>query len=96
MERTIIAIITVDDETAFRETGDGPIAYVEKEFGWLEKSDIRLKDCFIADDDESDEWKAYLNYLAEWAFGHQYEECKGMTPASFEEWRDDREYTEVD
>ncbi len=32
MERTIIAYLKVDDNRAFQEIGDGPIAYLVKEF----------------------------------------------------------------
>lgn len=39
------------------------------------------------------EWKAYLNYLIEWAYEHQGEEFEGMTPASYDEWFDN-EYQE--
>jgi len=86
MERKIVAIIGVDDDTAFEKIDDGPVPYLEKEFGWLEQSGIFLKDCFIADDDEDDKWKAYLNYLVEWAFNHQGEEFAGMTPACYDEF----------
>ena len=88
MKRKIVAIITVDEDTAFKEINDGPVSYLEKEFGWLEESDIFLRDCFIADDDEDDKWQAYLNYLVDWAFNHQGEAFAGMTPASYEEFLD--------
>lgn len=87
MERKVIAIISVDDETAFKKIDDGPIPYLEEKFGGLEESNISLKDCFIADDDESDKWQAYLNYLAEWIFNHQGEEFKGMSPICYDEFR---------
>lgn len=86
MERKIVAIIGVDDDTAFEKIDDGPVSYLEKEFGWLEQSNIFLKDCFISDDDEDDKWKAYLNYLVEWAFNHQGDEFEGMTPACYDEF----------
>lgn len=86
MERKIVAIIGVDDDTAFEKIDDGPVSYLEKEFGWLEQSDIFLKECFIADDDESNRWQAYLNYLVEWVFNHQGDEFAGMTPACYDEF----------
>lgn len=49
---------------------------------------IEVKDCFIVDDDEDDKWKAYLNYLVNWAFDHQGKEFAGMTPACYEEFLD--------
>lgn len=88
MKRKIVAIVSVDDDTAFEKIDDGPVSYLEKEFGWLEESDIFLRDCFIADDDEDDKWQAYLNYLVDWAFNHQGEAFAGMTPASYEEFLD--------
>lgn len=88
MKRKIVAIVSVDDDTAFEKIDDGPVSYLEKEFGWLEESNIFLRDCFIADDDEDDKWQAYLNYLVDWAFNHQGEAFAGMTPASYKEFLD--------
>lgn len=59
MKRKIIALLEVDDDTAFQKIDDGPIPYLEKEMGWLEQSNIFLKDAFIADEDENDEEQAY-------------------------------------
>ncbi len=53
MNRQIIALLEVDDDIAFHEIDDGPIAYFEKEMGWLEQSHIFLKEAFIADEDEN-------------------------------------------
>lgn len=88
MKRKVIAIIDVDNNIVFEKIDDGVISYLEREFGWLEQSGISMKDCFIADDDEDDKWKAYLNYLVEWAFGHQFEEFAGVAPASYDEFCD--------
>ena len=70
MRRKIIALIEVDDDTAFQKNDDGPISYLENEMGWLEQSQIFLGDAFIADEDETDAEQAYLNYLADWIFNH--------------------------
>lgn len=86
MERKIIAIVGVDDEKTFEKINDGPVTYLEKEFGRFKSSSIFLRDCFISDEDENDKWKAYLNYLVEWAFNHQGEEFAGMTPACYDEF----------
>ena len=83
MNRKIIAIVNVDDNIAFDKIDDGPVAYLEKEFGWLEQSGVVLKNCFIADDDESNSWQAYLNYIIDWVFDHLGEEFEGMTPATY-------------
>ena len=40
MRRKIIALIEVEDETAFQKIDDGPICYLVKEMGWLEQSRI--------------------------------------------------------
>lgn len=88
MKRKIIAIIDVDDEIAFEKINDGPVAYLERELGCLEERGVFLKECFIADDDETEKWQAYLNYLVEWAFNHQGEEFAGMTPACYDEFID--------
>ena len=84
--RQVFAIVEVDADTAFEKIDDGPVSYLEHEFGWLEQSGISLKDCFIADEDEDDRWKAYINYVAEWAFHHQSNDCEGASPISYEEW----------
>ena len=55
--RTIVAIIEVDNERAFKE-GDGPISYLEREFGWLEQSGIFLENARILDDDDPYDAKA--------------------------------------
>lgn len=86
MERKIVAIVGVEDEIAFEQINDGPVPYLEKEFSWLGPSGISLKDCFATDEDEDDKWKAYLNYLVEWAFNHQDDEFAGMTPACYDEF----------
>lgn len=86
MERKIVAVVGVDDEVAFEQINDGPVPYLEKELAWLGPSGISLKDCFVADEDEDDKWKAYLNYLVEWAFNHQDDEFTGMTPACYDEF----------
>ena len=66
--RKIIALLEVDDDMAFQKINDGPIPYLEQEMGWLEQSQIFLKDAFISDEDENDAEQAYLNYLAELLF----------------------------
>lgn len=85
MERQIVAIITVDDDTAFEKIDDGPVPYFEKEFGWLEQSGITLKDCFIADEDEDEPRQAYCNYLVQFAFDNYGEQLK-ESPMDYYEW----------
>lgn len=86
MKRKIVAIIEVDDDIAYKKIDDGPVPYLESEFGWLAPSGISLMDCFIADDDEDDKRKAYLNYIVEWVFNHYSDEFIGITPACYSEF----------
>lgn len=85
MERTVIAYLTIDDDRAFAEIDDGPIAYLEKEAGWLEQSGIFLKDAAIADDDAEDPKERYMVYLAQFAFDHMSN--PDVRPMTYEEWR---------
>ncbi|MCM1488873.1 MAG: hypothetical protein NC203_10960 [Firmicutes bacterium] len=87
MNRQIIALLEVDDDTAFEEHGDGPISYLEKEMGWLEQSQIFLKDAFITDEDECDVEQAYLNYLAEWIFESLGENLSGKSLLCYNKWK---------
>ena len=87
MRRKIIALIEVDDDTAFQKNDDGPISYLENEMGWLEQNRIFLENAFIADEDETDAEQAYLNYLADWIFNHQGSELRESGPAGFSEWK---------
>lgn len=85
MERTVIAYLTIDDDRAFAEIDDGPIAYLEREAGWLEQSGIFLKDAAIADDDAEDPKERYMVYLAKFAFDHLSD--PDIHPMTYEEWR---------
>ena len=87
MRRKIIALIEVDDDTAFQKNDDGPISYLENEMGWLEQSQIFLENAFIADEDETDTEQTYLNYLADWIFNHQGNELRENEPVGFLEWK---------
>lgn len=92
MRRKIISLIEVEDDTAFQKIDDGPICYLVKEMGWLEQSQIFLKNAFIADEDEADAEQAYLNYLADWIFNHQGNELHESGPAGFSEWKQQNRY----
>lgn len=87
MKRKIVALIEVDDDTAFQKIDDGPIPYLENEMGWLGQSQIFLEDAFIVDEDETDAEQAYLNYLADWIFNHQGDELRESGPADFSGWK---------
>lgn len=93
-EREIFALIKVDEDVEVRsmETNGLPDCgcgeHFEREFGWLEDSGFCLEDWVIKDGDENEEWQRYLNYLADWIFSHIGEENKGMSPACYDEWKD--------
>lgn len=55
--RIVIAIIEVDDDKAIKEDL-GTIDYLEKEFGWLENSNIFLQNARIIDEDDEYDAKA--------------------------------------
>lgn len=85
MGRRVFVIIEVDDDKAIAED-KGTGEYLEREFGWLEQSGIDLKHWLIADNDDTERWARYINYLIEWAFKHSGEEHKGMYPVSYDYW----------
>lgn len=83
MMRPVIAYLLVDEDMAFEEA-DGVISYLEREFGWLEQSNIVLQDAAIADADATDPREAYLVYLARFAFDHFGE--PSASPMTYAEW----------
>lgn len=85
MKRTILAYLEIDDDLAFEKIDDGPIAYLEKESGWLAQSGIFITDAAIADADAADPKEAYLVYLARFAFDHLND--GDISPMSYEKWR---------
>lgn len=87
MTRKVYAEILVDDSRAIREH-KGTLDYVENKLESIENEGIQLSDYALLDEDSTDEWERYCAYLASWVFMHSLEEYKGMSPASFEEWRD--------
>lgn len=55
--RTVIAMLEIDDDKAIAEDL-GTIEYLEREFGWLEQSNIFLQNARILDDDDEYDSKA--------------------------------------
>ena len=90
MNRRVFAIIEVDNDKAIAED-KGTGEYLEREFGWLEQSGIALKHWLIADDDDTERWARYINYLIEWALDHSGEDCDGMSPVCYDEWCDNED-----
>lgn len=84
--REITAIIEVDDERAI-ELDMGTGEYLEREFGWLSQSGIRLREWLINDSDDEWAWARYMNYLIDWVMSH-YEDYdrEGQSPLSYQEW----------
>ena len=92
-ERKIFAQIMVDEDLAMRYAevngipNDGTLSYLEREFGWLEPSGIRLEKAFISDDDDTEDWGRYINYLVSWAFEHTWQENDYAQALTYKEWR---------
>lgn len=101
MKRLFAAKITLDENQAIRNTevnglnDMAPGDYLEHEFKQLEQSGLSISNWLITDyDDESDRAR-YLNYLIDWVFDHIGEEFTGMSPACYDEWRNNED-TEVE
>ncbi len=90
MEREIYAKIIVDDDRAIAED-KRTLDYFETEFGWLNDSGIALEHSAVLDDNSTDEWERYCKYLFEWTINHLSDDNKGMSPACFDEWRDNED-----
>ena len=59
--RKIYAEILVDDSVA-------SIDYLDENFPALEEKGIYLENAFISDDDDTEAWGRYINYVVSWAF----------------------------
>lgn len=92
MRWKLFAELYVDEEVSGVEKGT--IDYVEHEMGWVNESGISLGDAILADYDSDSQWERYINYLGNWILNHNDEEYAGMSPASFEEWRDNEDAEE--
>lgn len=66
--RTVIALLKVNDDKAIAEDL-GTIEYLEREFGWLADSGIRLQSARILDDD--DEYDAEAIEMADKIFNEE-------------------------
>ena len=92
-ERRIFAEIRVDEDMAIRYaevnglSSEGTLDYLEKEFGWLEASGIRLDKAFIADVDDIKDWGRYISYVVSWAFAHSWEDNDYAQIMTYREWR---------
>lgn len=89
--REFVAILGFDEDVASRyDEVNGheeipPVESLEREFGWIEQSGICLEGCALVDSDVR--WERYITYLVQWAIDHSSPDYEGMTPASFNEWR---------
>lgn len=61
---------------------------MKSEFGWLEQSGITLNQWLICDNDDTERWARYINYLIGWAMEHSSTHNEGMSPACYDEWCD--------
>lgn len=55
--RKVIAILEVDDDRAIKEDL-GTLGYLEREFGWLDSSGIRLVEARVMDVDDPEDSEA--------------------------------------
>ena len=92
MNRKVFAELYVDEEVS--GVNEGTLDYVEKEMGWVNESGIYLRGAILVDRDSDSQWERYINYLCNWALSHNDEACDGMSPASFEEWRNNEDAEE--
>lgn len=89
MSRKLFAILELDEERAnVLKPSMTPVEYIETEFGWLNESGINLRNCLIADEDDEIIWSQYINYLLEWALKYSEERFEGLSPESYEQWRE--------
>lgn len=93
MKRKIYAELFVDESQALKNaaingiSSYGTIDYIEKEFGWLLQSGITLGEAVISDDDDTEEWGRYIDYVISWGFEH-YADINGDCPKimTYKEW----------
>lgn len=52
--RKVVVMVEIDDGLAVKEDL-GTIEYLEREFGWLEKSGVFLRNARILDDDDKED-----------------------------------------
>ena len=86
--RKLYAEIEMDEEKV--SPHNAPIDLLERYFRFFNVC-FDLKDALISDADDSSRWARYIDYLIDWAFSHRYDEFEGMSPASFEEWADNKD-----
>lgn len=95
MQRTIYAKIIADEDklSDFQETNGlpdtGVIDGFIHEFMWM-TPEFDLDDAMIADDDSTEPWDRYINYLLEYAFSHSDPEYSGSCddPMSYSQWKE--------
>jgi|GEM_PF-1135404 len=96
-KRAIFAVIELDEDVAEETSEEGgygdepPGEYLEREFGRLEQSGLRLDNWMITDEDDESRRARYVNYLIDWAMSHSSDEFEGMTPACYDEWCDNED-----
>lgn len=88
----VIAEIYVDEYRAGIE--NGTLDYLEEKMESLHTDGIDLGDAILVDYDSDSQWERYINYLGSWVINHNDEACEGMSPACFEEWRDNEDAEE--
>ena len=93
MERKVIAELIIDEDIAARnaEVNGIPynedLGYLRREFGWMEQSGIRIENAFIANDNDSEDWVRYINYIMSWTFNHSCDDNHFARVMTYNEWR---------
>ena len=95
MNRKIYAELSVDEGQAIRNaevngiSNDGTLDYLEKEFGWLEQSGIALKEAVISDEDDTEDWGRYIDYVIAWGFANYSADGEKPKIMTYEQWREE-------
>lgn len=88
-KRIVFAEIAVNDDKAIR-ANLGTLDYLANQVHRVHGC-IELCSAILAEKDSDSEWERYINYLSQWAICHNDEKYAGMSPACFEEWRDNED-----
>lgn len=91
-KRIVFAKLAVNDDKAIR-ANLGTLDYFADQINRIHGR-VELCSAILAEKDSDSEWERYINYLSQWVICHNDEACEGMSPACFEEWRDNEDAEE--
>lgn len=93
MERKIYAEISVDEEiikdkeNSRKLSSYGPLDFLTEEFELMKGSGIKLKNAIVSDEDDTEPWGRYIDYVISWAFVHSWEEQEYPQNMTYNEWK---------